>query len=107
MESRGEWHLERAWKLVPFSQAFLALRISSTWLFLSLYLRNGISPAISVNQNITALSDLGPPNVNEGSQKGKQYLRSSRCCHPSMVIAKELEVGDVRNQNNKMLAPDS
>ena len=35
---------------VAASQAFLALRISSTWLFLSLYLRNGISPAISVNR---------------------------------------------------------
>ena len=42
---------------------------------------NGLSPAISINKNVTAISDLGPPNVNKGPQKGKQSLWSSRC-HP-------------------------
>ena len=33
-------------------------------------------------RNVTAISDSGPPNVSEGSQKGTQCLRSSRCHHP-------------------------
>ena len=35
-----------------------------------LALWNGISPAISINKDVTAISDFRPPNVNEVSQKG-------------------------------------
>ena len=50
--------------------------------------------------------------MNEGSQKGTQCLRSSRHCRPltlPTVIVEELAegAGDVRNQKDRMLAPDS
>ena len=32
-------------------------------------------------RNVTVISDIWPPNVNGGSQKGTQYLWSSSCCH--------------------------
>ena len=35
-----------------------------------LVLWNGISPAMSINKDVTAISDFRPPNVNELSQKG-------------------------------------
>ena len=39
---------------------------------------------ISINKDVTVISDLGPPNVNEDPQKGKQSLLSSRC-HPHSI----------------------
>ena len=62
------------------------------------------SPAISENEDVTDIRDLGSPKINGASSKGKQYLRSGRCHSPptppdSMVIAEELGVGEyVRNQ---------
>ena len=48
-------------------------------------------------RNVTAISDSGPPNVSEASQKRTQCLRCSRCCHPPMVIAEEL--GECKKQS--------
>ena len=42
---------------------------------------NGISHAISINKDVTAISDFGASKF-EGSQKETQSLWSSRCCHP-------------------------
>ena len=62
------------------------------------------SPAISENEDVTDIRDLGSPKINGASSKGKQYLRSGRCHSPptppdSMVTAEELGVGEyVRNQ---------
>lgn len=39
-------------------------------------------------RNVTAISSFGLPDVNEGSPKRTQLLRSSRCCH--QMIAEEL-----------------
>ena len=54
---------------------------------------NGISPAISMNKDATVISDFKLPNVNEGSPKGTQGLRSRRCCHALVLIVEELVAG--------------
>ena len=45
------------------------------------------------------MSNFGLPNVNEGSHKGTQHMLSSRCWG--------VWWGDLRNQKDRMLAPDS
>ena len=48
---------------------------------------NGISPAISINKDVTVISDFKLPNLKEDSPKGTQGLRSSRHCQGPVVIA--------------------
>ena len=57
---------------------------------------NRIFPSISINKDVTVVSDLGPPNVNQGSWKGKQSLRCSRCrphAHPWWLLKSWVEEG--------------
>ena len=57
-----------------------------------LYDMNCFSPYMWAKSS-TALRDFWPPNVNEGSQKGAQFLQSCGCCKLPMVIAEELGEG--------------
>ena len=69
---------------------------------------SGISPAVSVNKDVTAFSNFQPPNVNEGSQKGKQYLWSSRGWPPPHGAWCWVGRGECeRLKKNRILAPDS
>lgn len=68
---------------------------------------NRKSPTISINKDITVISDSRPPNVNEDSQKRTQCLRSSRCHQPSQWLLRSWGWGDVINQKDRTLAPDS
>jgi len=66
---------------------------------------------ISINKDVTAISDLGPQNGNEGPQKGKQSLWSSRChphstpsnCWGALRKFRECE----KSKTHRMLALDS
>ena len=66
---------------------------------------------ISINKDVTAISDLGPQNGNEGPQKGKQSLWSSRChphstpsnCWGALRKFRECE----KSKTHRMLAFDS
>ena len=76
-----------------------SIRVCSGESALCIRLWSGISPAISVNKDETAFSNFQPPNMNEGSEKGKQYLWSSRCRPP--LHGGGWGEGDVRDKKKK------
>ena len=68
---------------------------------------NGVFPAISVNKDVTIISDFGPPCEllsPSGTQKGEKWLQAMNSQLLAAIVSEELRVWIIKNQ---VLAPHS
>ena len=70
-------------------------------------LRDGVFPAVSINKDVTAISDSGPPNVNFWAWRVPR--KNNVCCLTAIKLQPPLRsteaLGDAKNC--RTLAPDS